>query len=143
MVIEFYSTKAAYGEFSNFAAFPIEMDGLRWPTTEHYFQAQKFEDESYREKIRLTASPMLAARLGRSRQVPLRADWEQEKDEVMYRAVKQKFSSYPQLRTLLLETGEAQIIEKTSNDYYWGCGTRGDGKNRLGEILMHVRDELR
>jgi ribA/ribD-fused uncharacterized protein len=41
-VIFFYSTKDAYGEFSNFAAFPIEIDGRTWPTSEHYFQAQKF-----------------------------------------------------------------------------------------------------
>jgi predicted NAD-dependent protein-ADP-ribosyltransferase YbiA (DUF1768 family) len=44
MSIRFYSTKDAYGEFSNFASFPFDLDGMRWPTTEHYFQAQKFHD---------------------------------------------------------------------------------------------------
>ena len=42
MAIEFYSTKDAYGAFSNFSAHPFDLDGKRWPTSEHYFQAQKF-----------------------------------------------------------------------------------------------------
>jgi ribA/ribD-fused uncharacterized protein len=143
MAIYFYSTKDAYGAFSNFSAHSIEMDGLRWPTTEHYFQAQKFEDAAYRERIRMANSPMIAAKLGRSRKVPLRSDWEQVKDEVMYRAVLKKFQTHPQIRELLLSTGDAEIVEKTTNDYYWGCGTNGTGQNMLGKILMRVREELR
>jgi ribA/ribD-fused uncharacterized protein len=69
MAITFYSTKDSYGEFSNFSKHPFELDGLMWPTSEHYFQAQKFEDKAYQEKIRTTASPMIAARLGRSRKI--------------------------------------------------------------------------
>jgi ribA/ribD-fused uncharacterized protein len=65
--IQFYKTKGPFGEFSNFAGFPIQFEGKLWPTTEHSFQAQKFFDQSYQEKIRLEPSPMIAARLGRSR----------------------------------------------------------------------------
>ena len=97
MTIYFYSTKDEYGEFSNFAAFPISLDGERWPTTEHYFQAQKFEDTAYREKIRKTNSPMIAARLGRSRKVKLRRNWESIKSDAMRRAVHAKFDSHPDL----------------------------------------------
>ena len=52
-VINFYSVSDEFGQFSNFAPFPIVLDGQQWPTSEHYFQAQKFTDESYREKIGL------------------------------------------------------------------------------------------
>jgi len=38
-VIKFYSTGDEYGEFSNFANFPIRLKERTWPTTEHYFQA--------------------------------------------------------------------------------------------------------
>jgi ribA/ribD-fused uncharacterized protein len=143
MAIKFYSTKDAYGEFSNFAAFPFELGGLQWPTSEHYFQAQKFLDESYREKIRMTASPMIAARLGRSRSVAIRADWESAKIDVMRQAVAVKFRSHSRLRELLLATGDEEIIEATDGDYFWGCGAEGHGKNWLGRILMEVRDKLR
>jgi ribA/ribD-fused uncharacterized protein len=143
MAIYFYSTKDEYGAFSNFSRYPFELDGLIWPTSEHYFQAQKFESEEYREKIRMSPSPMIAARLGRSRKVPIRSDWEERKDEFMYRAVLAKFQAHSDLKQLLLSTAQEEIIEKTTKDYYWGCGAKGTGKNVLGKILMHVRDDLR
>ena len=78
-VINFYSVSDEFGQFSNFAPFPINLDGERWPTSEHDFQAQKFEDEAYRQTIRKTNSPMQAARLGRDRKQKLRRDWERVK----------------------------------------------------------------
>ena len=74
-VIQFYSLKDAYGEFSNFAPFPVEIDGKTWPTSEHFFQAMKFLDTAHHEDIRRVKSPMIAARMGRSRKRPLRPDW--------------------------------------------------------------------
>lgn len=141
--IGFYSTKDAFGCFSNFPRYDFELDGKQWRTSEHYFQAQKFEDEAYREKIRLTPSPMIVARLGRSRSVPIRDDWETAKDDVMRRAVHAKFMAHQELQEVLESTGDRLLIEKTSKDYYWGCGTKGTGKNMLGLILMEVRAQLR
>lgn len=143
MAIYFYSTKDEYGAFSNFSRHPFELDGLMWPTSEHYFQAQKFLDQAYREKIRTTPSPMIAARLGRSRKLPIRPDWEEIKNQAMYHAVLAKFKAHPDLRCLLLSTRQEEIIERTTRDYHWGCGANGTGRNILGKILMRVRDELR
>ncbi|SEN45889.1 NADAR family protein [Lihuaxuella thermophila] len=145
MAIYFYRTNEEYGCFSNFSPHPFELDGKRWPTSEHYFQAQKFVTTApeYAEKIRTTVSPMTAAKLGRSRKVPIRPDWEEVKDDVMRRAVLHKFKSNPEIQQILLATGDEEIIEKTTNDYYWGCGLDGTGKNMLGTILMEVRKQLR
>jgi hypothetical protein len=63
MTIYFYSTNNQYGEFSNFARCGIKLDGAWWPTTKHYFQAQKFEDADYREQIRTATTPKIAAEL--------------------------------------------------------------------------------
>jgi N-glycosidase YbiA len=142
-VINFYSVSDDFGQFSNFAPFPIYLDSERWPTSEHYFQAQKFADEVYRQKIRKARSPMQAARLGRDRKQRLRPDWEAVKDGIMRRAVMAKFTQHEELRALLLSTGEAKIVEHTENDDYWGDGGDGSGKNMLGRILMQVRQELR
>ena len=60
----------------------------------------------------------------------------------MYQAVRAKFETHPALKTLLLSTGTEEIIENAPGDYYWGCGKDGSGKNRLGHILMRVREEL-
>jgi len=142
-VIEFYSTRDAYGAFSNFAPYPIELDGLRWPTAKHYFQAQKFAGTAHTEAIRQTPSPMVAARMGRSRARPLRPDWDLVKDEIMLRAVRAKFAQHAQLAALLLQTGDVLIVERSRRDRYWGDGADGSGANKLGQILMQVRAELR
>ena len=93
--------------------------------------------------MRLAPTPMAAANVGRDRSLPLRADWDQVKDDVMRRAVLQKFTAHPDIRAILLGTGDETLIEKTTYDYYWGVGTEGTGKNMLGKILMEVRETLR
>lgn len=141
-VIKFYRTGDAYGEFSNFAAFPIRLKDVEWPTTEHYFQAQKFAGTPDEEAVRLAESPMTAAKMGRERSRPLRSDWESVKDDIMREAVRAKFEQHPKLLTLLLSTGDAEIIEHTKNDAYWGDGGDGSGKNMLGRILVEMRQRL-
>lgn len=143
MTIYFYSDRDAYGEFSNFSRYGIEMDGKWWKTTEHYFQAQKFDDENYREKIRLASDPKTAANLGRSRDVPIRSDWEYIKDNVMRKAVLRKFQTHDGLKALLLGTGNEHIVENAPGDFYWGCGADGTGRNMLGKILEEVRSIIR
>ena len=145
MAIYFYSIlEVPYGVFSNFSAHEFTLDGEYWKTSEHYFQAQKFahspEDMA---AIARASTPKRAAELGRERTRPLRKDWEEVKDDVMRRALAAKFEAHPELRELLLGTGDEELIEKTSGDYYWGCGTRGTGHNMLGKLLMELRDKLR
>lgn len=108
-------------------------------TSEHYFQAQKFAGTPHEEIIRNAASPKTAAKIGRSRKCPLRKDWEEIKKTVMRKAVMQKFETHPDIRAVLLATGDEDIVENAPSDDYWGCGADGSGQNRLGEILMEVR----
>ena len=142
-VINFYRVSEDFGCFSNFAPYPIQVDGKQWPTSEHYFQAQKFEDHEHQEAIRKTKSPMIAARMGRDRKKPLRRDWESVKVEIMRKAVRAKFTQHEDICRILLATGDAQIVERTENDSYWGDGGDGSGENMLGRILMEIRDQLR
>lgn len=141
--ILFYRVSEAYGEFSNFAPYPITLKGKQWPTSEHYFQAQKFAGTEHEQVIRKLSSPMIAARQGRSRKLPLRRDWESVKDNIMREALFAKFTEHLELQKLLLETGDAVLVEHTRNDRYWGDGGDGSGKNRLGLLLMELREELR
>jgi ribA/ribD-fused uncharacterized protein len=144
VTVYFYSTREVpYGCFSNFSAHGFELDGRWWPTSEHYFQAQKFVGTPHEEAIRLVPTPKIAANMGRERKRPLRADWEAVKDDVMRRAVRQKFERHAELREILLGTGDEEIVENAPSDYYWGCGADGSGRNMLGQILMEVRADLR
>lgn len=144
MTIYFYTPhEEPYGCFSNFSRHGIEMDGIWWPTVEHYFQAQKFAGTPYAGQIQGALTPKHAAEMGRNRMVPLRSDWEQVKDEVMVKALLRKFETHKGLHILLLSTGEEEIVENAPGDYYWGCGADGSGQNKLGKLLMEVRSTLR
>jgi len=143
MTIYFYSTRDQYGCFSNFSPHGFILDDLYWYTSEHYFQAQKFVGTVHLEQIRLAKTPKDAAKMGRERSRPLRPDWEQVKDNIMKQAVLRKFVTHTDIKEILLSTGDAEIVENSPIDYYWGCGADGSGKNMLGIILMEVRDILR
>jgi N-glycosidase YbiA len=142
-IIYFYSTTDDYGCFSNFSAHAIFLKGKRWRTTEHYFQAQKFAGEPDEEEIRMANKPMLAARMGRERKRPLRRDWESVKDSIMMEALRAKFTQHEDLKAILVGTGTAKLVEHTANDSYWADGGDGSGKNRLGILLMELREELK
>ncbi|MCP3063011.1 NADAR family protein [Myxococcus sp. K38C18041901] len=142
-VIRFYSVTDAHGWCSNFAPYPIKLGGRTWPTSEHYFQARKFEFPEDQEALRQARTPMLAARMGRDRKRKLRRDWESIKVSVMREAVRAKFTQHEDLTRLLLETGDARLVEHTDQDDFWGDGGDGRGKNMLGRILMEIRQELR
>jgi ribA/ribD-fused uncharacterized protein len=142
-ILDFYSTKDAYGEFSNFALFPVYVDDTWWATSEHYYQSHKYDKPELIEWVKAADSPMEAALRGREKSIPKRADWDQRKDEFMEKAVRDKFLRYSELKELLLSTGDARLFEHTTNDCYWGdCGDR-TGKNKLGLLLEKIRLDLR
>ncbi len=139
--INFYRCTQAYGCFSNFSPHPVNMKGQVWPTSEHYFQSQKFVGTSHEEEIRKCDTPSKAAKMGRS--LPLRKDWESVKDDVMKEVIFAKFSQHTDLKEILLSTESATLIEHTTNDSYWADGGNGSGKNMLGKILMQAREQLK
>lgn len=143
MAIKFYRLKDKYGCFSNFSTHAFKLDERQWPTSEHYFQAQKHVGTPWYYEVANASSAHIAADLGRDRSHPLRSNWEDIKDDVMLKCVREKVMQYPHIKELLLSTGTQDIIEDSPIDYYWGCGKDGSGKNMLGKILMKVREEIK
>lgn len=138
--IEFSSKSASYNELSNFHKAKFMLDGKEWPTVEHYFQAQKFSSSpEYQEKIRAASEPSRAKTFGSSKEFPIRNDWDTYREEVMRKAIKAKFEQNPNLKQLLASTAPRPLVEDT-NDAYWGGGRNKKGKNRLGILLMELRD---
>lgn len=132
----FYSRSEQFFELSNFYFAGFQVDGVWWKTVEHYFQAMKSTNEDDRELVRNCPTPLLAKKIGRK--IKLRSDWEQIKDGVMLRGLKEKFKQNVSLKMLLLSTGTLTLKERSPDDMYWGY----KGRNRLGELLMVVRDEF-
>ena len=104
------------------------------------FQASKTLDEEERAWVLSAISAGEAKRRGRK--VTLRPDWEEVKEDVMIALLREKFAD-PDLAETLLATYPAELVEGNRwGDRYWGV-CRGVGENRLGVLLMQVRDELR
>lgn len=121
---------------------PFKLEDKEWPTVEHYFQAMKFSDPNYQEKIRQAATPKQARKLGRNRFKKIRKDWKKVKVVFMTRAVYTKCKAYSNVADALLETGDQKLVENSVYDYYWGCGRDRRGTNQYGQVLMNVRDKL-
>ena len=129
-----------YYFLSNFYSAPIVYEGITFLNNEAAFQSQKCVKEKDREKF-CNLNPSEAKKLGR--RVVLRQDWEKEKTRIMYEICYAKFTQNPDLKELLLNTGNEELIEGNNwGDMIWGC-VDGIGENRLGKILMKVRKELR
>ncbi|ALB41394.1 MULTISPECIES: NADAR domain-containing protein [Nostocales] len=146
MTIYFYKVSQPYGCFSNFSPHGIDVEGTYWPTVEHYYQGQKFvgsPDAPIIPLIHAAPTPEEAAALGRCPSRCLRPDWELVKTQVMRRAVFKKFITHPDIREILLITGDEMLIENSPTDCFWGCGANHTGENHLGKILMSVRAEIR
>ena len=139
--IYFYNSFEPYYEFTNFYPVMVTIYEKKWPTTEHFFQAQKFVGTPYEEHIRTLSTPMEAFRFSRNLGVLKwqRCDWDGVKDDVMKLALLYKFDQNSRLRDMLLKTGKKKLVEHTFNDSYWGDGGDGSGLNKLGTLLMEVR----
>ncbi len=133
------SFRGEYGYLSNFHKCRVEFEGMVYPSVEHAFQAAKNPDPEYRSLIATVGSPVTAKRMGKKTQ--LRADWELVKEGIMLKLLRSKFSD-PVLREELLATGDAELIEGNNHwDRFWGV-CRGEVLNKLGKLLMQVREEL-
>lgn len=141
--INFYKQYHKYGEFSNFYEAPIVIDNVEFPTNEHYFQAMKFShSKEHFDKVRNAKNAYEAFKLGRCKLFPIRDDWNNVKDDIMYKALEAKFNQHAKLKKMLLDTKDAILVEHTINDSYWGDAGDGSGKNILGVLLMKLRKKL-
>ena len=156
-ILFFKRDRAGFGFLSHFHPSPIQLDGETWPTVEHWYQTQKSFDPRYRAAIQACATPGEAKRLS---SLPLpprkdrgswflahgelpRPDWVDVKAGLMRRADTAKYTQNPDLAARLLATGDAEIIEDSPHDDYWGTGRHGSGANWAGRIIMEVRETLR
>ena len=148
--------KGEFRTFSNQAEYPIQINDVRYPTVEHYFQAMKakeFGDDEIYQKILKTPSGKAVKALGKKVKNFIKESWDDKRLEIMMRGVKAKFVQHPELQKQLLGTGDKKIGEADARNSFWGIGTsestekskdpeKWKGQNRLGKIMMALRDEF-
>jgi len=134
-----------YFFLSNFYPAEIIVDGVKYSTTEHYYQAMKCDDKEDADRVKECSTPGQAKRL--ARKCRMRSDWLKVRVNVMTRALEAKFTQHPELKDLLIMTGDIPLIESNYwHDNFWGdceCSKcEGAGQNILGALLMRLRSGL-
>lgn len=138
MINEHTWFRGEYYFLSNFYQTDIVYDNLHFTSAEAAFQSAK--TTNFDTKLKFTKlNPSQAKALGRS--IKLREDWEDIKDKVMYDILHIKFGNYI-LAERLVKTGDAVLVENNDwGDTYWGVDKSKGGLNKLGQILMQIREE--
>jgi ribA/ribD-fused uncharacterized protein len=142
--ILFNATKfPAFKEFDNRFPAKFTLDGKEWPSVEHYYQAMKFPTlPEYQEEIRKAPTATAAAKMGKTKDPtkPIRADWKEQRETIMNKAIVAKFDQNPPLQKLLFDSYPRPIIFADANDAFWGYGRTKAGQNKLGRLLMEYRN---
>jgi N-glycosidase YbiA len=122
----FYGGEFGYG-FSNFAAFNVEWKGRVWMTSEHAYQASKFDIEDIVNEIHSAKSSHEALKLASEKYInKMRATWnEEEKLAVMYDIISHKHDQHPYIQKQLKQSGEAELVENSEKDSFWGVAQIG------------------
>jgi len=133
-----------YRFLSNFTLAEVTFEGVLYASTEHAYQAAKVLDPVLRETVRQAPTSGAAKRMGNEfkKRGKIRSDWLEVRVGIMEGLLRQKFTNHPELRALLLATGNQELIEgNTWKDDFWGV-YKGKGQNMLGKLLMQIRFEL-
>jgi ribA/ribD-fused uncharacterized protein len=157
-ILYFERDRDAFRFLSHFHPSPIVVDGETWATVEHFYQAQKSFDPAYRAAVRAAFTPGIAKRLAAQPTAPRRIsgqswfrrhgtlprpDWHEAKLEIMRRGDAAKFAQHPDLAARLLATGDAELVEDSPFEPFWGVGPDGQGLNWAGRVIMEIRARLR
>ena len=141
--IRFYRASGKYGFLSNLYNKEITFEEQIFRNSEEAYQYGKPKDRATAEWIISAPKPHLCAIAAHSLLVfDITPNWNKTKVDRMYRVLKAKFT-HEELKSMLLNTGNATLIEDSKADAFWGVGKKGTGKNMLGKLLMQVREEIR
>ncbi len=129
---------------SNFSAFTLMWQGIRFFTSEAAYHWEKFPDHpELRKSIANAPSAHEAFKLAGTYRHIRRKDWDDVKVNIMGDILRAKVNQHEYVRRKLLDTGIRQLVEDSWRDAFWGWGPDKDGKNALGVLWMEIRAEVR
>lgn len=156
-IIGFFHENEEYGCFSNWYPAEFKYAGHTYANSEQFMMYHKvmmFHKHELADQIMETDDPAKCKKIAAQHFPEFDAAlWEKTCQTIVKRGVKAKFQQNPDIRKILLGTGNALLAECSPNDTKWGIGVdinnpdhliteKWRGKNYLGRILMEVREEL-
>lgn len=137
--ILFNSRTPTYAWLSNFHVCPIIYDGITYPSVENFYQAQKTPDRELQlEFVGITAGQ---AKIKGSELKDIVPEWNTHKINVMLTGINLKYS-IPELKQLLINTNNDELVHLSPWDKFWGVDNNGIGSNHLGLMLMNYRNNI-
>jgi len=140
----FSNSTSPYYEFRNTYHAPIMIDNVTYLSAEQYYQSQKFlpKNKDISDQILRSSTAFEAIDIAKRNSNKVRLDWDTgHRDVVMQKVLDEKFNQNPNLKYLLLGTGNKALIYHTTVDNYWGDHGDGRGDNKLGKYLMDIRNK--
>lgn len=128
--------------FSNFSSFRVRWRRVDWMTSEHAYQAAKFDDIEIIQLIRNAPSAHDAKKIAQAHQDKRISNWAEIKVGIMEEIIRAKLDQHPYIQRKLRESGNREIVENSPTDSFWGRGPDWKGQNWLGKIWMKLREEL-
>ena len=141
-VLGFWQEAEKYGCFSNFYPCTFTWNGRKYNCSEQAFmwtKATYFKDDDTAIKIMSENDPKKIKKLSRTVKDFNDEEWSKVRYNFMLKINYEKYRQNPDLRKILLSTGDIIIVEDSPFDYIWGIGKDGSGQNLLGKVLMEVR----
>jgi ribA/ribD-fused uncharacterized protein len=140
------ASEKPFGAFSNLYRRDVVFEGEVFATSEHAYQAGKARKPAVRKWLMDAPSPSLLAMAAHGLYYwDVAPGWSTTKLDRMRAVLRAKFTQHPDLRDLLLSTGDARLVETPTVDSevnrLWG-EVNGVGRNMLGVLLMELRTKL-
>nr|WP_295090639.1 NADAR family protein [Ruminococcus sp.] len=153
----FHNPNEPYGFLSNWYLSDFTVNGIKYTSMEQYIMYNKclcFDDIITAKDILATDDVSIQKSLGRKAQNYIDNIWAGKRQLIAINGLYAKFSQNDNLKKLLLDTGDAYLVECAVNDKIWACGIdlhdesrlnaeKWSGQNILGFALMEVRTSLR
>lgn len=135
---------------------PFTVDGVAYPTAEHWMMAGKarlFRDDDAAAAVLAAEHPHAAKAVGRSVRGFDEQAWAAARFDLVVAGNLAKYRQHPELAAFLAATRARVLVEASPRDRVWGIGmgasnpdaarpSRWRGTNLLGFALMNVRDQL-
>ena len=145
------------GCFSQWYKAPFSLEGVTYQTCEQYMMAKKallFRDFPCYTDIMNEPDPKKDKALGKAIKNYDHSIWHSCNEEIIYNANLAKFTQHPELKEVLLGTGNKTLVEASPYDKIYGIGMEASdpdatnpgkwkGKNILGVVLGRVREALK
>ncbi len=153
----FHRPEEPSGFLCNWFPSSFRIGNLEFSSAEQFLMFKKcilFGDRASAKAVMNTNNPREQQKIGRNVSGYIPKVWDGARQTIVLQGLLAKFTQNKELKQLLLDTGDAWLVECAGSDEIWACGIRlyddrrtyadqWTGRNILGFALMEARRQIR